>query len=102
MASPRRGPCGPVWLISYVSNALGISAQGSLTRMSKIEVCLFSIVLATAMTIISSCSSSKPHVMETTVTQTNPDTGTTMTKTNGVAEKKDQSTTWSSTTIKKD
>jgi hypothetical protein len=53
------------------------------------------------MTFVFGCSSSKPQVMESTVTQTNRDTGAPI-KTNGVAEEKNQSITWSSTIINKD
>jgi hypothetical protein len=54
--------------------------------------------------IASGCASSKPHVTETTVTQTDPNTGMTVTKTTGVSENpsKNQATTWTSTTLKKD
>jgi hypothetical protein len=60
------------------------------------------MLVAIISTIGPGCSSSKPRVTETTVTQTNPDTGTTVTKTTGVEEKgKNETTTWTSTTLKK-
>ncbi|MBV9180186.1 MAG: hypothetical protein JO356_02655 [Acidobacteria bacterium] len=60
------------------------------------------MVAAIVSAMTAGCSSSKPRVTETTVTQTNPETGTTVTKTTGVEEKgKNETTTWTSTTVKK-
>lgn len=72
--------------------------------MRKIKALFLPLALASAFSALPGCASSKPRVTETTVTQTNPDAGTTVTKTNGVAEnpKKNETTTWTSTTIKKD
>jgi hypothetical protein len=62
------------------------------------------MALAASISIIApGCGSSKPRVTETTVTQTDPNTGTTVTKTTGVFEKgKKETTTWTSTTLRKD
>ncbi len=71
--------------------------------MTAFQLKAFSFVIGFAAilsTMAPGCSS-KPQVTETTITQTNPKTGTTVTKTTGIEEKGDNQTTWTSTTIKK-
>ena len=70
--------------------------------MADLKTFLFSLSAASALFLAVGCASSKPAVTETTVTQTNPDTGTTVSRTTGVASTPDkgETTTWSKETIK--
>jgi len=73
-----------------------------MTVLQRKAFLLPTVFAATLSILRAGCSSSKPRVTETTVTQTNPDTGTTVSKTTGVSEnpKGNETTTWSSTTLK--